>query len=237
MIYTDNTHFPKHVAIIPDGNRRWAKRVHMPAVEGHRRGADLIVRLMRHAKKRGVKVLSVWGFSTENWKRMDKEIAGLMGIFEQGIRYYFKEMVRNRMRFIHMGRKDRLSDSLRSLIKQTEEETKHFTSLYFLFGLDYGGRNEMIRAINTILTEKRKLGKNGLTEESFAQFLDTKDAPVPFPDMVIRTGGEQRTSGFMIWQTEYAEWIFRDILFPDFSEKEFDECLDEYLQRQRRFGR
>jgi len=221
---------PRHIAIIPDGNRRWARKKGLPVVEGHRKGAEMLGELAKIAKELNIHTVSFWAFSTENWDRTKKEVHALMALFEQGFKKHFSDLIKNKIHFYHIGRKDRISESLLRLISQTEKETKQFRTHYFVLGLDYGGRDEVLRAA-------KKISNSKLNEEQFNQFLDTKDLPYPYPDLVIRTGGEQRTSGFMIWQTAYSEWIFHPKYFPDFTPQDLRNCIREYSKRQRRFGK
>ncbi len=216
--------WPKHVAVIPDGNRRWAKKNGLPAIEGHRRGSEVLVKLIEKAKDLDIKVFTFWAFSTENWTRTKSEVNNLMMLFERGIDDYLNRTLKNKIRLIHIGRKDRLSNSLKNKIAEAEEITKQFTDHYFVLALDYGGRDEILRAVE-------KYGSK------FSQFLDTKDLLYPNPDLVIRTSGEMRMSGFMAWQAAYAEYIFHSRYFPDFTPEDFEECINEYVKRQRRFGR
>ncbi len=215
---------PQHVAVIPDGNRRWAKERGLPAIAGHRRGSEMLIELLDKAKDLNIKIFTFWAFSTENWGRIQTEVANLMKLYEAGINHYLKRALKNKVRFVHIGRKDRLSERLKKTITDAEEKTKTFRDYYFVLALDYGGQDEITRAV-------KKYGVK------FDQFLDTKGLPYPNPDLVIRTSGEMRTSGFMIWQAAYAEWIFIDKYFPDFTPVDFEECIQTYVKRQRRFGR
>lgn len=219
---------PHHVAIIPDGNRRWAKARNLPTFEGHRRGFDSLVKITRLSRKLGIKVMTVWAFSTENWKRTDKEINYLMKLYELMIGNYLNEALRDQIKIVHLGRKDRINKNLRKKIKDAELKTSHFDRYYLCIALDYGGRDEIVRAV-----EKNKI-KN---EEDIDKSLDTKNLPYPNPDLIIRTGGEMRLSGFMSWQNQYSELIFSDKYLPDFSEKDFIKSIKTYSDRIRRFGK
>jgi len=230
--FMDN--LPKHIAIIPDGNRRWAKEKGLPTFEGHRRGFEVGIEIGKKAREIGVKVLAFWCFSTENWKRKKEEVSYLMELFYQMIEKYLQEAKKEKIRIIHLGRKDRIGSKLLAKIKEAENETKNFTDYYLAIALDYGGRDEVIRMVKRI--KETKLNLEDLSEEKINQFLDTKDLPFPYPDLVIRTSGEIRTSGFMIWQTAYSEWIFYPKYFPDFTTADFEKCIEEYKKRQRRFG-
>lgn len=226
---------PLHVAIIPDGNRRWAKEKGLPAFEGHRKGAERLNELAETAKKLNIKVATFWAFSTENWNRSKEEVGMLMKLFERVFKTYIKKLIKNSIRFIHLGRKDRIPVTLRNLIKEAEEKTRKFQEHYFALALDYGGCDEIIRAVKK-MGETHVPFKN-LTKEHFGQFLDTKELPYPNPDLIIRTGGEMRTSGFLIWQSEYAEFISVPKYFPDFTGNDLKNCIKEYAKRQRRFGK
>lgn len=237
----------QHIAIIPDGNRRWAKLNGLPTIEGHRRGFEMIQKLAKYLRSINVRILTVWAFSTENWNRDKSEIDYLMGIYERWLDIDLKTALKEEIRIIHLGRKDRLNESLRKKLEEAEEKTKHFTKFYLGVALDYGGRDELLRATQQVLSSKFSLHEVGihdseesgkiLSESDFEQFLDTKDFPYPDPDLIIRTSGEMRTSGFMSWQSAYSEYMFPPIHLPDFTVDELKKCIDEYNQRQRRFGR
>lgn len=222
-----------HVAIIPDGNRRWAKKKGLPTLEGHRKGFEMIKKLAEYLRKINVKILTVWAFSTENWSRDKKEIEYLMNIYEQWLDHNLKTALKEEIRIVHLGRKDRIKESLRKKLEEVEGKTRHFTKYYFGIAIDYGGRDELLRATNKIRNLKFEIRSEG----DFEKFLDTKDFPQPNPDLIIRTSGEQRTSGFMIWQAAYSEYIFHPKYLPDFSVEELKKCIEEYFQRQRRFGK
>jgi len=222
-----------HVAIIPDGNRRWANGKGLPTFEGHRRGFEILQKIAEFLRKIDVKVLTVWAFSTENWNRDKKEIDYLMNIFEKWLAQNLKVAQKDQIRIIHLGRKDRIKDSLRKKLEEVEVKTEKFSKYYLGIALDYGGRDELLRAVRKVESQKSKVKK----EEDFEKFLDTKDFPYPNPDLIIRTSGEQRSSGFMIWQSAYSEYIFPKVHLPDFTVDELKKCLEEYNNRQRRFGR
>lgn len=230
-----NDKIPVHVAIIPDGNRRWAKERGLPTLEGHRRGFDIAIKLSNKARELGVKILSLWAFSTENWDRTTQEVGYLMKLYEQMIDRQLKEAMKNHTRLIHIGRKDRISVSLKEKIVNAEGETSKFDNNYLIIALDYGGRDEIIRAINTIKDSKSNIGK--IDEKNFNQFLDTRNLPQPDPDLIIRTSGENRWSGFMMWQSAYSEYMFIDKYFPDFTPQDLENCIIQFNQRNRRFGK
>lgn len=235
---------PKHIAIIPDGNRRWARERGLPAFEGHRRGFERALEISKKAREVGITVLTFWAFSTDNWKRSKEEVTYLMKLYEAMIDKNLKEALKEQTRIVHLGRKDRINDSLRRKITQAEEKTVAFTRRYLCIALDYGGRDEIVRGIQRFKNDdlarlakpSARQGFGNIDEENFAQFLDTKDLPYPNVDLIIRTSGEQRTSGLLPWQATYAEYIFSDKHFPDFTEDDFEACVKEYQKRQRRFG-
>ncbi|MBW6441517.1 di-trans,poly-cis-decaprenylcistransferase [Patescibacteria group bacterium] len=220
---------PEHVAIIMDGNRRWAKKRGLPAFEGHRRGALAFEKLVDKARKMGIKCLSTWAFSTENWKRSQEEVDRLFSLIEEMARKYEDKCGKEKVRFVHIGRKDRIPQTLRDLILKAEEDTKDFTEFTIVLALDYGGHDELLRSIEKIQGKGLKI-----TPENIEKNLDTTS--LPQIDYIIRTGGEQRLSGFMSWQCAYAELFFTDTYFPAFSPKKFEESIKEYSRRERRFG-
>ena len=221
---------PKHVAIIPDGNRRWAKARGLPSFEGHRRGFSVLSKIAKKAREIGVKVFTVWAFSTENWNRSEKEVNYLMDMYEKWIDENLKTAIRDKIRIIHLGRKDRIRKSLLKKLSDTESKTKKFNKSYLCIALDYGGKDEILRAI-------KKIKNKNLEENEFNKYLDTKDLPYPKIDCVIRTSGEFRSSGFMLWQSAYSEYIVVKKHLPDFSVQDFEKCIGIYSKRIRRFGR
>jgi len=226
---------PNHVAVIPDGNRRWAREKNLPTLEGHKRGYQRAIEIGRKARKMGIKVFTIWACSTENWSRKKEEVKYLMDIFSVIIDNYLKEALKDEIKIVHLGRKDRLNDGLLKKIEEAEEKTKHFDKYYLAIALDYGGRDEIIRAANKIRNSKSET--RNLTIEEFQNSLDTKTLPYPNPDLIIRPGGENRLSGFLLWQSEYAELVFEKKYFPDFTPDDFESCIKDYMSRQRRFGK
>ena len=219
---------PNHIAIIPDGNRRWAREHGLPTLEGHRKGFDVGIKIARYIRSLGIHTLTVWAFSTENFNRTQEEVSYLMRLYEKMLDKFLSEALKDNVRIIHMGRKDRIPKSLLKKIEDVEQKTRDNTKYILNIALDYGGRDEVLRAI-------KKLGN--LTEESFPKFLDTTGQPYPNTDLIIRTSGEMRTSGLMIWQAAYAEFYFLQKHFPDLIEKDIDNALEEFAKRQRRFGK
>ena len=228
------TNIPHHVAIIPDGNRRWARGKGLPTIAGHQAGFEALVRIGQRARDMGIKVLTVWAFSTENWDRSQEEKSYLMKIFETMIDDNLKTALKDEIRIIHLGRKDRISSQLRDKIINAEDKTKGFTKYYLCIALDYGGRNEIVRALNNM---RSTIGNSQITEDNLDQYLDTHELPYPNPDLIIRTGGEMRLSGFMPWQSQYSELIFVKKYLPDFTVNDFNNCIKEYNSRQRRYGK
>ncbi len=214
----------EHLAVIMDGNGRWAERRHLPRLMGHRAGAEALDRCMHYCKAAGVKYLTVYAFSTENWKRSEEEVSGLMKLLSSFIASKEKTLVKEGVRFRVIGRRTDLSEKLQSEIAALEEKTKDgdFT---LVVALSYGGRDEIVRAAMKF---------KGATEEEFAACLDT--AGIPDPDLIVRTSGEQRTSNFLLWQSAYSEYYFTPVLWPDFDQAEFDKALDAFAHRERRMG-
>jgi undecaprenyl diphosphate synthase len=230
----ENKRIIHHIVIIPDGNRRWAREKNLPTFYGHKRGFDQAIELSKKTRELGIKILTFWAFSTENWQRTKEEVNYLMQLYEQMIDKNLKLALKEKIKIVHLGRKDRIDKKLREKIFNAEEKTKNFNKYYLAIALDYGGRDEIVRAIEKI--KNQNINKT-INEDLFPQFLDTKDLPYPEPDLIIRTSGEYRTSGFMIWQAAYSEWIFHPKYFPDFTPKDLVWCVNEYFKRQRRFGK
>jgi undecaprenyl diphosphate synthase len=226
---TTERQVPVHIGIIPDGNRRWAKQNSLPALEGHRRGAENFDRLMTTARDLGVKFFSSWAFSTENWKRSEEEKNYLFDIARQFTKRYRQKFLDEKARFVHIGRKDRLPQDIVKTLIEMEEETKDFTDFTVSLGMDYGGKDTILRGI-------KKLTEKGLepTDENLKSCIDTYMLP-PL-DLLIRTGGEQRVSGFMLWELDYAELYFTKLFFPDFGPEQLTNAVDDFMGRERRFG-
>jgi len=223
---------PKHVAIIPDGNRRWAKARGMEGYQGHEKAgeSDNMISLFEEAKNLGVKYISFWGFSTENWKREKEENDKLFNVLLMGIEKFVEYAHENKVRFRHLGRKDRLPKDVMDGLEKLEKETEKYDEYNVNLFLDYGGRDEIVRTVNKLLEMRAKK----INEEQFSKMLDTHD--IPDPDLIIRTSGEQRLSGFMPYQGVYAELIFIKKHFPDFSPEDIREAIEEFSSRKRRFG-
>lgn len=227
---------PHHVAIIPDGNRRWARERGLPALEGHRRGFEITPKLVRAARELGIHTLTIWAFSTENWNRSETEVKYLMKMYEWFIGKHLAEAKREGARIYHLGRKDRIPKRLAEKMARAEGETADNDKYVLNIALDYGGHDEILRAISRWLEAEHKQRKSIKSVNRFAEYLDTRGQPHPDPDLIIRTSGEQRTSGLFSWQAAYAEFYFEPDHFPDFSPKKLREAIIDYAQRGRRFG-
>ena len=223
---------PRHIAVIPDGNRRWAKQKGFDEIEGHRIGGsyDKMKSLLDESRKLGIKYFSIWVFSTENWKRSQREINSLFEIIENILSKIESDLVHDKIRFRHIGRKDRLPKRLIDVIEHLEEITKDFDNFNFQLCLDYGGRDEIVRAVNKFL----KNGSDEINEDDLINSLDS--AGIPDPDLIIRTSGEYRMSGFMPFQSAYSEFYFTDVHFPDFGPVQLREAVESFGSRKRRLG-
>ncbi|MDR3497172.1 MAG: isoprenyl transferase [Ancalomicrobiaceae bacterium] len=227
---------PRHVAIIMDGNGRWAKGHGMPRSEGHRRGVDVVRRIVRRAVSRGVAYLTLFSFSAENWRRPPDEIAYLMGLLKLFIRRDLADLHSSNIRVRVIGGRDDLSADIGGLLMEAETLTRANTGLTLIIAFNYGARQEILRATQAIAAAvaRGELAESAIDEATFARHLDTRD--FPDPDLVIRTSGEQRLSNFLLWQSAYAELVFVPVLWPDFDEAAFDDALSQYQSRERRFG-
>jgi undecaprenyl diphosphate synthase len=221
-----------HLSIIPDGNRRWAKQRGLEISEGHKTSGDYkkINSFCQAAIKEKIKFLSVWGFSTENWKREKKEIDNIFEVVENVLKCLVENVDKNKYKFIHIGRKDRLPKNLLELISKLEYLSAGYNNFTLIFALDYGGQDEILRAVNKLLKENILQ----INENSFRDYLDTKD--IPDPDLIVRTGKEKRLSGFMCFQSAYSEIFFVNKYFPDLTEKDLRKIIKEFSQKERRFG-
>jgi len=223
---------PTHVAVIADGNRRWARAHGWKPWVGHRKGGDVdrLRGIYAKCKKIGVKYVSMWVWSTENWERSKEEQEAIFSVFMKGFEKAKEICLKDKIRFKHVGRKDRLPKDIVTAMDEMERATKDFSDLSFILCVDYGGRDEIVRAVNKVIAD----GKKSVTEETFATYLDTHG--IPDPDLVIRTSGEMRLSGLMPFQSTYAELYSSPVLLPDFGVEEFMKAVDEYSRRTRRFG-
>lgn len=225
--------FPAHVGIILDGNRRWAKERGLLPIEGHRNGIEPLRRAALHAAGRGVKYLSVWVFSTDNWSRPPAEVSGLMRLIGWTFRHYLKELHEEGVKILFVGRREGLSKAVLNTMERAEAKTKDNTRLTFVICLNYGGHDEIVDAVQGLVASGIK--PENVTRETVAAAM--YEPEIPGVDLIIRTSGEQRTSGFMLYRSDYAELYFSDKYWPDFSPEDLDIALDDYASRKRRFGK
>lgn len=223
---------PRHIAIIMDGNGRWAERRHLPRIAGHRAGTENLRRIIKACVEFNVQYLTIYAFSTENWRRPQDEVEGLMQILSESIEKELQELHREGTRLIHIGRLERLGEPLRSQVKNAMQLTRNNRRLTLCIAWNYGGRDEIVYAIEQIM--KAGIPPEQVNEEQIAAHLFT--ASIPDPDLVIRTSGEMRISNFLLWQSAYAEWYFTPVLWPDFDKEELRKAIQAYNQRDRRFG-
>jgi undecaprenyl diphosphate synthase len=222
----------QHIALIMDGNRRWARQNKLEVIKGHQYVADRMIEpLVEHCANLGIPYLTLWAFSTENWKRDRVEVEGLMTLFRQLFERNAKVLHEKGVRIKAIGDLSKFPDDIQEKVRFWVEETKNNSRVTVVFGLNYGGRDEILRAVNAWANDKTG---EPLTEEVFSEYLDTRG--IPDPDLLIRPGGEMRLSGYLPWQSVYTELYFTPVLMPDFSPAELDKALEEYARRQRRFG-
>ena len=231
----EHNQLPKHIAIIMDGNGRWAKKRGLPRTAGHAAGAESFRRIANYCRKLGVKYLTVYAFSTENWKRSEEEIAGIMKLLGKYLQEALRDMEKNRVCFRFFGDLTRLSPELQKLCNDAVRESSEY-DVQVNFCLNYGGRDEIVRAARAFATEvaEGKRQPQELTEDVLSSYLYS--ANVPDPELIIRPSGEMRTINFLLWQSAYSEFVFMDVLWPDFGPKDLDAAIEEYYRRNRRFG-
>ncbi len=229
-------HTPAHVAIIMDGNGRWAQARGLPRFEGHRRGVEAVRRAVRSAIDHDVRYLTIYSFSSENWRRPPDEVAMLMGLLKRFIRHDLAELNKHGVRVRIIGERDNLAPDIASLLAEAESLTRDNRGLTLTVAFNYGARQEIVSAARRLAIEVRegRLDANAIGEDDVAVRLDT--AGLPDPDLVIRTSGEMRLSNFLLWQAAYAELVFLPILWPDFDDAAFVSALEQYAARERRFG-
>lgn len=227
-----NIKIPTHVGLIMDGNGRWATQRGLPRLAGHKAGVENVKPTVLAAKKFGIKYLTFYAFSTENWKRPQDEVSGIMNLLSIFIDKEVNNLHKEGVRILHIGRRERLDQGLRKKIEGAIDLTKDNTTITVQMGLDYGGRDEIAQAVRKIVAFG--VTPEEVTEELISQNLYT--AGIPDPDLIIRTSGELRTSNFLIWQSAYSEWIFPETYWPDFTEQVFWQMLVEYSRRDRRYG-
>ena len=231
-----NMVIPEHVAVILDGNGRWAKQRKMPRTYGHTVGSKVVEQMVEEADDLGIKYFTVYVFSTENWKRTENEVSMLFSLIERYLKKLIKTSMKKNVRSRVIGRRDNMSESMLEIIDKLEEETKDNTGLTFTLAINYGGRDEITRAVQDIAKKVKsgEMNPEDITEDVISNSLDT--AGLPDPDLLIRTGGEQRLSNYLPWQLAYTEFYFPTVLWPDFSRRDLEEAIIKYNERDRRFG-
>ena len=226
---------PRHIAIIMDGNGRWAKQRGLPRTAGHAAGAEAFRRIANYCRTLGVEYLTVYAFSTENWKRSADEVAGIMKLLRRYLEEALRDMEKNRVRFCFFGDLSKLSPELQALCDRAQKQSEDY-DVQVNFCLNYGGRDEIVRAAQRFARDVAdgKCRPEELTEEAFSSYLYS--AEVPDPELIIRPSGEKRTSNFLLWQSAYSEYVFMNVLWADFSPADLDAAIEEYHRRNRRFG-
>ena len=235
MAQTNELAPPRHIAIIMDGNGRWAKQRGLPRTAGHSAGAEAFRRIANYCRTLGVEYLTVYAFSTENWKRSQEEVGGIMLLLRRYLEEAISDMEKNTVRFRFFGDLTRLSPQLQKLCADAQNRSKDY-DVQVNFCLNYGGRDEIVRAARAFAADVQagKCQVSDLTEELFGDYLYSRD--VPDPELIIRPSGEMRTSNFLLWQSAYSEYVFMDVLWPDFGPEDLDKAIEEYHRRNRRFG-
>ena len=228
----EQDNLPKHIAIIMDGNRRWAKNKNLPVNLGHKDGAKTLEKVVRYANKIGIKYITVYAFSTENWKRTEKEVGFLMNLIHIHLCGELDFYKQNGIKINHIGDIDSLPDSIKKDITEAIEDTKDFSGMTLNLAINYGGRDEIIRGIKKIIYSK--INENEISEQLISKYLDMPQSPDV--DLLIRTGGEKRLSNFLLWHIPYAEQIYTDTLWPDYTDEEFIKNIEDFSHRNRRFG-
>ena len=232
----EQENLPKHIAIIMDGNRRWAKNKGLPVSFGHKEGAKTLEKIVRYAKSIGIKYITVYAFSTENWKRSQEEVSTLMNLMLNYLESYSKRADSENIKVNILGSRRGLSEKMVDLIDKCMERTKNNTGITFNIALNYGGRDEIVKAVKSIAekVKENEINIENITEQTISDNLYTKDQPDP--DLLIRTSGEIRLSNFLPWQLVYTEFVFVEKNWPDFNEKDLEEAIEIYQKRNRKFG-
>lgn len=222
---------PNHIAIIMDGNGRWAQNQNLSRVEGHKKGVETVEKITIACREIGVKYLTLYAFSDENWERPVEEIKGLMNLLVEFLQIKRQKLIDNGVRFMTIGDNERLPEYVKKAIKETEEATRNCSEMTLILAISYGSKNEICRAVKKLLKD----GETEITPEAIERRLDT--AGLPDPDLFIRTSGELRVSNFLLWQIAYSEFYFTDKLWPDWTRLDLEAAIKEYRQRERRFGK
>ena len=225
---------PRHIAIIMDGNGRWAKRKNLPTIAGHKAGAEAARRVTEAATKKGVEYLTLYTFSSENWRRDERWINELFGLLEWYLKNEISYLHKSNVRLKTIGDRTRLPVKIQKLLEKAEEKTNDNTGITIVLALSYSGRDEIVRAVNKIIKDAKSGTLDSITDTSFEQYLDTYN--IPDPDLFIRTSGEKRISNYLLWQISYTELVFDDVLWPDFTEEHFEKAIYEFQNRERRYG-
>ncbi|MFH1394695.1 MAG: isoprenyl transferase [Candidatus Omnitrophota bacterium] len=227
---------PRHVAIIMDGNGRWAKKRNLPRIMGHRSGVKTVDIISAECSRIGIEALTLYTFSSENWKRPEKEIEALMDLLAKAVKKNAEKIKKNNIKFNVIGEINAFSESLQNAVRDLIKETFSNKGMTLTLALNYGGRQEILKAVRDACEKSRETGMDmaSLSEKDFSRFLYTCN--LPDPDLVIRTSGEKRLSNFLLWQAAYAEFYFTDVLWPDFDTAELHKALEDYKNRERRFG-
>lgn len=228
----DPNRIPKHIAIIMDGNGRWAKAHLVPRLAGHNAGMKAMKEILKKSQTLGVKYLTVYAFSTENWKRSEEEVSGIFNLLIKYVNSELKELNDNNVKVNVLGDASVIPEKALESLNLALNETKDNDGLQFNIALNYGSRAEIIRAVNRLIDE----GIKEVDEEALSRHLYTGDFDIPDPELIIRTSGEERLSNFLMWQAAYSEFVFTDVLWPDFTPEEYEKCIEEYQSRDRRFG-
>ena len=233
----DTKNICRHIAIIMDGNGRWAKKRGMPRTLGHKKGAENVVKITRAMKESGVKYLTLYAFSTENWQRSKDEVDALMQLLNEYLDKELKEIMDNNVRIVFIGERYMLSDSIQAKIAFLEKESEKNTDLTLCIALSYGSRQEILSAVKKIAAKvkERSMDISQITQDVFSEELYTKE--IPDPDVLIRTSGEQRISNYLLWQSAYTELFFTNTLWPDFGKDELWDIINKFNQRERRYGK
>ncbi|MES2607267.1 MAG: isoprenyl transferase [Pseudomonadota bacterium] len=224
----------RHVAIIMDGNGRWAKRKNLPTIAGHKAGAEAARRITEAAAKQNIEYLTLYTFSSENWRRDERWISELFGLLAWYLENEINHLHKKNVRLKAIGDRYRLPLQIQNLLTKAEEKTKDNTGITVILALSYSGRDEIVRAVNTIIKDAKSGVLDSIDDKSFEQYLDTTN--IPDPDLFIRTSGEKRISNYLLWQIAYTELVFSDVLWPDFTEEHFEKAVYEFKNRERRYG-
>lgn len=232
----DPNKMPRHVAIIMDGNGRWAQQRGLPRIEGHRRGSEIVEEIVEAARELEIPYLTLYAFSMENWARPQAEVTALMGLLKDFLLLKRKKLIDNEIRLETIGDISRLPEDVQQVLAETKAQTASLSKMTLVLALSYGARDEIVRGMKKVMAqiEAGQLDLDTFDSKQFGDYLDTSF--MPDPDLMIRTSGEARTSNFLLWQTAYSEFVFTDTLWPDFHKENLEEVIQEYQQRERRFG-